>query len=72
MTEGHYNTAEQLLRTYGPQPGQPRLRTLDALQLAVASDVHQRLGIDKFVAADDDLCAAAQSEHLPVLNPTRP
>lgn len=72
MTEGHYDTAEQLLRAYGPQPGQPRLRTLDALQLAVALDVHQRLGIDKFVAADDDLCAAARSEQLPVLNPVRP
>ena len=65
MTEGHYDTAEQLLRTYGSQPGQPRLRTLDALQLAVALDVHHRLRVDKVVAADDNLCAAARSEQLP-------
>jgi predicted nucleic acid-binding protein len=62
MTDSHYDTAEQLLRTYGPQPGQPRLRTLDALQLAVALDVPQRLGLEKFVAADHDLCVAAFSE----------
>jgi uncharacterized protein len=72
MAEGHYDTAEQLLRTYGPQPGQPRLRTLDALQLAVALEVHQRLGIEKFVAADNDLCVAAHSERLPVLNLLQP
>ena len=72
MTEGHYDTAEQLLRTYGPQPGQPRLRTLDALQLAVALDVHQRLGVDKVVAADDNLCEVARNEQLLVLNPVQP
>ena len=28
MTDLHYGTAERLIRQYGPQPGQPRLRTL--------------------------------------------
>lgn len=41
MTDLHHRTAERLIRQYGPQPGQPRLRTLDALQLAVALEVHQ-------------------------------
>jgi hypothetical protein len=57
---------------YGPQPGQPRLRTLDALQLAVALEVRQQTQLDSFVSADDDLCSAAESEKLVVLNPTRP
>jgi uncharacterized protein len=68
MSDGHYQTAEQLLRTYEPHPNQPRLRTMDALQLAVALDVHQLLQVDRFVAADDHLCRAASGESLPVLN----
>ncbi len=40
MTDFHYRTAERLIYKYGPQPSQPRLRTLDALQLAVTLEVH--------------------------------
>src|SRR5262245_44309580 len=31
VTDLHYRTAERLIRQYGLQSGQPRLRTLDAL-----------------------------------------
>jgi predicted nucleic acid-binding protein len=71
MTDEHYRTAERLVCTYGPVVGEPRLRTLDALQLAVALDVHQRQPLDGFVVADDDLAAVAQREQLPVRNPLR-
>jgi len=72
MTDFHYRAAARLMRQYGPLPGQPRLRTLDALQLAVALEVQQQTQLDFFVSADDDLCSAAESEKLVVLNPTRP
>ena len=72
MSDFHYCTAERLIRKYGPQLGQPRLRTLDALQLAVALEVHQHTRLDSFVAADDDLCGAARGEQLSTLNPVQP
>src|SRR5262245_54542273 len=37
----HHKEAERLLRTYGPEPGQG-IRTLDALQLAVALDLRNK------------------------------
>ncbi len=72
MQDVHYRAAARLMRQYGPQLGQPRLRTLDALQLAVALEVRQQTQLDSFVSADDDLCSAAEGEKLIVLNPTRP
>ncbi len=48
------------------------LRTLDALQLAVASGL-QRAGFTPiFVAADQKLCQAAALEDLRVTNPEQP
>ena len=72
MTDLHYHTAERLIRQYGPQPGQPRLRTLDALQLAVALEVHQQTQLNFFVSADENQCSAAKAEQLVILNPTQP
>lgn len=63
--------AERLIRHYGPQPGPPRLRTLDALQLAVALEVHQQTQLSFFVSADENQCSAAKAEQLVVLNPTQ-
>jgi predicted nucleic acid-binding protein len=73
MTEWHYQTAEHLLHKYAPRQGkqQPRVRTLDALQLAVALDRRNRGQLNWFVCADDNLCQAAQEEQLSVLNPSR-
>jgi uncharacterized protein len=71
MTDLHYHTAERLIRQYGPQPGQPRLRTLDALQLAVALEVRQQTQLNFFVSADENQCSAAKAEQLVVLNPSQ-
>ena len=71
MTDVHYRTAERLIRQYGPQPGQLRLRTLDALQLSVALAVHQHTPLDFFVTADDNQGSAARAEQLTVLNPAQ-
>jgi hypothetical protein len=45
-----------------------RLRTLDALQLAVAIDLRSRGPSVTFVCADVVLCALAKSEGLSVIN----
>lgn len=57
MTDAHYQDAEGLLRRYGLTR---RLRTLDALQLAVALDLHRGGRCDHFVCADQSLGEVAQ------------
>jgi hypothetical protein len=47
------------------------LRTLDALQLAVALRVHRTTSIDHFVCAGQRLCDIAALEGLSVINPER-
>lgn len=64
-----YKEAERLLRTHGPVR---RLRTLDALQLAVAIDLHRKGAIQRMVSGDRDLLAVAAIEGLGVLDPERP
>jgi predicted nucleic acid-binding protein len=44
-------------------------RTLDALQLAVALEVQDRVGVHALVAADKVLCEVASLEGFAVLNP---
>jgi predicted nucleic acid-binding protein len=63
----HFQIAEQLLLRYGLTRS---LRTLDAIQLAVAIDVRRRHGIDYFVCADTNLCKIAADEGFTVINPT--
>jgi hypothetical protein len=46
-----------------------QLRTLDALQLAVALRTHRVSPIDHLVAADQRLCDVAVLEGLAVINP---
>jgi predicted nucleic acid-binding protein len=59
-------TAERLIERHGPlRP----LRTLDALQLAVALGLHREKRIDTFASADVSLCEIARLEGLTVLNP---
>ena len=67
----HHKEAERLLRTYGPQAGQG-IRTLDALQLAVALDLRNKGVIDTLVSSDARLLTVAQAEGLPVINPEQP
>lgn len=67
----HHKEAERLLRTYGPQAGQG-IRTLDALQLAVALDLRNKGVIDMLVSSDVRLLTVAQAEGLPIINPEQP
>jgi predicted nucleic acid-binding protein len=69
VRDEHFQVAKLLIMKYGPDHG---LRTLDALQLAVASGL-QRAGFAPiFVAADQKLCQAAALEGLRVTNPEQP
>jgi predicted nucleic acid-binding protein len=66
MMNLHYQAASDLI---GKHAMSRQLRTLDALQLAVALHVHQRLPIDSFVCADQRLCDVAALEGLAVIRP---
>jgi predicted nucleic acid-binding protein len=48
------------------------LRTLDALQLAVATDLKGQSNLDYFVCADDKLDKVAKLEKITFLNPEKP
>lgn len=65
---GHFHVAEQLLRRHALSKN---LRTLDALQLAVALSV-QPVNSVQFICADQHLCAVAVLEGLVVINPEQP
>lgn len=62
----HYDRAQDLIRSYGLGR---QVRTLDALQLAVALSLHQEAPLDCFVCADHRLCDVATGEGLTVVNP---
>ena len=65
----HYQTARNLLVRYGATEG---LRTLDALQLAIALDLRQFGLITVIVAADQRLCRIASLAGCPAVNPEKP
>jgi predicted nucleic acid-binding protein len=69
ITAAHFQAAERLLRRVAPVQN---LRTLDALQLAVALDLQGQNLISPFICADQSLCAVATAEGLTVLNPEVP
>jgi hypothetical protein len=69
MTDDHFAEAERLI---GQHSYTDRLRTLDALQLAVALDLASQKLVDYFVVADQALCEVAASEGLSVINPEVP
>jgi hypothetical protein len=66
VTGPHYSRAEELIVSTGNQRG---LRTLDAIQLAVALDANGRGGLDFFVVADATLADIAREAGLPITNP---
>ncbi len=66
MLNRHFETAGTLIGKHGH--GQ-QVRTLDALQLAVALHLHQSQPIDHFVCADQRLSDVARLEGLSVLDP---
>ena len=69
MEPHHIRMAQDLILRYGLSHA---LRTLDAIQLAVAIHLRQESGLDVLVAADARLCAAAATEGFAVLNPGTP
>ena len=62
----HQRMAERLIVTHGPLR---RLRTLDALQLAVAAELWKKGTIEYFVVADQHLGEVARLEGITVINP---
>lgn len=67
--ERHFHSARKLLIQYGVAEG---LRTLDALQLAIALDLRQLGQVDVLVAADQRLCRVASMAGCPAVNPEKP
>jgi predicted nucleic acid-binding protein len=66
LSADHFGAAERLL---GRHSFMRRLRTLDALQLAVALDLSEQGFLDHFVAADKALAEVAALEGLSVRDP---
>ena len=64
-----YQQAGDLIAKHGMSR---QIRTLDALQLAVALRMHQAPFIEHFVGADQRLCDIAILEGLAVINPELP
>lgn len=65
----HLQKAANLVRQHSVDQA---LRTLDAIQLSVALDLHQR-GVTSVIAASDrHLCIVAALEGLTVINPLTP
>ena len=68
VTDRHFKDAERLI---GGHSFIRRLRTLDALQLAVALDLVNQALLDHFVVADQALAEIASLQGLSVINPER-
>jgi predicted nucleic acid-binding protein len=69
VTPADFQEAQRLLVRHGL--GQS-VRTLDALQLAVALALHAITPLDDFICADARLCLTAAAEGLTVVNPEVP
>lgn len=69
LTSPYFQAAEQLIRRLAPAQN---LRTLDALQLAVALDLRNHGLVARFIRADQRLSAIAAAEGLSVENPEVP
>ena len=69
VTPADFQQAQQLLVQHAASRS---LRTLDALQLAVALSLHALSPLDDFVCADTNLCLIAAAEGLTVVNPEVP
>jgi predicted nucleic acid-binding protein len=66
MLNAHFEAAGGLIGSHGLSR---QLRTLDAIQLAVALRIHRSAPLDHFVSADQRLCDIATLEGLSVINP---
>lgn len=66
ILNAHYQLAGDLI---GKHAMSRQLRTLDAIQLAVALEFHRTFPLDHFVCADQRLCDVARLEGLSVIQP---
>lgn len=66
ILNAHFQLAGDLI---GKHAMSRQLRTLDAIQLAVALHFHQAFPLDHFVCADQRLCDVARLEGLSVVQP---
>lgn len=66
---GHFKQADRLIAQHGLTR---RIRTLDALQLAVALDLHRQGMIDQLVTSDKHLLSVAVAEGISVFDPEHP
>ena len=62
----YFRGADRLIRTHAVNRS---LRTLDALQLAVALELHRRGATTALVASDRNICEVAAVEGMQVVNP---
>jgi hypothetical protein len=69
VEEKHFYPARRLLSQYGVAEG---LRTLDALELSIALDLHQAGPHHVIIAADQHLCRVAELYGCPAINPQLP
>lgn len=65
----HYDRADKLLQTYGPTI---RLRTLDALHLAIALDLKSQSRVQNLITADNAMITVGTNEGLAIINPLAP
>jgi predicted nucleic acid-binding protein len=65
----HFQEAERLIGRHGLTR---RLRTLDALQLAVGLDLHRRGRVDELMSSDQHLLSVAVAEGIAVFDPEHP
>ena len=68
LARRHFQYAEALVRAHAVDHA---LRTLDAIQLSVALDLHRGGTASDLVASDRNLCSIAVMEGLAVLNPVQ-
>ena len=69
ISDTEFQLAEEFIGRYAHEQ---RLRTLDAIQLAVAIALHQTNLAEYFVSSDKILCQVAALEGFTVLNPENP
>jgi predicted nucleic acid-binding protein len=69
IEQKHYRSAAKLLRVHGVARG---LRTLDALQLAIALDLLEASWISVILSADKRLCEVAEACGCAAIDPARP
>lgn len=69
LTPADFQQAQQLLLHHATARS---LRTLDALQLAVAIGLNTIVPLNDFLCADANLCIVATAEGLAVINPEIP